>query len=98
MKLHELEIREDCARPCGHRQAVARRADRVGGVTKETRGATGRDYGGSGEMEHSGTIAASREDATHATLMDIEILCERVLLEPHVFCSIDCRAQRADDF
>ena len=98
MKLHELEIGKDCARACRHRQAIAGRADRVGGVPKQTRGPTGRDHGGAGEMEHSGTIAVSDEDTDDAPVMGTEILRERVFRETHVFRSIDCGAQGADDF
>src|SRR5258706_13908624 len=49
-------------------------------------------------MEHSGTIAVSREDADNATPIDTGVLREGVLLNPHVFRSIDRRAKRADDF
>jgi hypothetical protein len=94
MKLHEFEIRKDCARPCGHRETVAHRADRVGGVTKQACGSAGRDHGAAGDVEHFGTIAASHEDAADATLRDQEVLRDRVLLEPHVFRPID-RGARA---
>src|SRR3954447_17768481 len=98
MKLNELQISEGCARTCSHGQAVARRAERVSGVPKQTRGPTGRDHGGASEMEHAGTIAVSDEDTDDAPAMDIEILRERGFRKPHVFRSIDCGAQGADDF